>query len=78
MGEETEIIKKQGWFKQLSSTGQLTRFIVYLSAAVPAIVFIVLALVAKAEIIEPITIGNGESNIIIGTWYDYIVFAVIG
>ena len=77
MGEETEIIKKQGWFKQLSSTGQLTRFLVYLSAAVPAIVFIVLALVAFAGVIGHITIENGDTDIIIGAWYDYVVFAAM-
>ena len=74
---EIESVKKPGFIKQLSFTGQLTRFIVYISAAIPAIIFIVLGLLQAASIISPITFGdypNGEF-VILFTWYDYIIFA---
>jgi len=78
---ETEIgnesVKKPGYFKQLSFTGQLTRFIIYLSAAVPAIIFIVLALLGLAGVISPVEIPSGDGVIIIGAWYDFLVFAVL-
>ena len=70
-------MKKQGYFKQLSFTGQLTRFIVYLSAAVPAIIFIILALLVLFNVIGPLEMASGEGKIVIGTWYDYIIFAAL-
>ncbi|RLF32133.1 MAG: type II secretion system F family protein [Thermoplasmata archaeon] len=75
MEEETDIIKKQGLLKQLVLTGQLTRFMVYLSAAIPAVILIVLAVFSLpgVEILKPAKFGS----IIIGTWYDYIVLSVI-
>ena len=66
-----ETIKKPGWFKQMSYTGQLTRFLVYLSAAVPAIIFIILALLVLGNVIGPAYFGN----VVFGTWYDYLIFA---
>jgi len=71
--EEIDIVKKQGLLKKLILTGELTRFFIYLGAAVPAIVFIVLAALGLAGIINPIKIGD----IIIGTWYDYIVLSAV-
>jgi len=68
---EVDSVKKPGFIKQLSFTGQLTRFIVYISAAIPAIIFIILGLLQAANIIGPIRSGD----IILFTWYDYLIFA---
>jgi flagellar protein FlaJ len=73
---EPDIGKTQGLIKHLSLTGQLTRFVVYISAIIPAIIFIFLALFSFFEIIEPIKITIGNSNIIIGTPADFLLIAV--
>ena len=68
-------IKKPSLFKQLSFTGQLTRFIIYLAAAIPAIIFIILALLGLAGVISPVEITSGDGKIVIGAWYDFLIFA---
>jgi len=75
--DDSGIIKKQGFIQNLIQTGQLTRFTVYLSAIVPAIVFIILGVFAFLGVIKPAKIFLGEDFIHLGTWYDFIVFAVI-
>lgn len=77
MTEEMEKNKKQGWIKRLSLTGQLSRFIIYISAIVPAIIFIVLAALGLLGVIDPLEIPSGDSKIVIGAWYDFVVFAVL-
>jgi len=64
--------KKPGLIKNLIFTGQLTRFTIYLIAAVPASIFIVMALLVQLEILGPLTLGP----IIIGTPLDFILFAI--
>ena len=68
---EIESVKKPGFIKQLSFTGQLTRFIVYVSAAIPAIIFIILGLLQAFNQISPITFGDYPKGefIILFTWY---------
>ena len=76
MDKEPDVVKKQGLIKRLTFTKQLTRFIVYLSAAIPAFIFIVFALLAFLGIIESIKIPSGEGYIIIGTPIDFLLIAV--
>jgi len=70
--ETDEIMKKQGIIKRLVFTGQLTRFVVYLSAAIPAIIFIIMALMSAVGLIGVIQIGDVR----IGTSVDFVLFAV--
>jgi len=64
--------KKPGFIKNLIFTGQLTRFTIYLVAAVPAIIFVVLALLVQVGAIGALTLGP----ITIGTPIDFILFAM--
>jgi len=64
--------KKQGMIKNLVLTGQLTRFTIYLIAAVPASVFIVMALLVQLDVIGELVLGP----LTIGTAADFVLFAV--
>jgi flagellar protein FlaJ len=64
-------VKKIGLVKKLIITGQLTRFIVYLAAAIPALFFIVMALLVQIGILHELKIGP----ITIGTTVDFLIFA---
>lgn len=76
MEEETSKMKGPGLFKRLVVTGQLTRFIVYLSAGIPAIIFIFLALFATFGIIQPLRVSTGEGFFILGTAADFFLIAI--
>ena len=76
MEEETSGVKIPSLFKRLVFTGQLTRFIVYLSAAIPAIIFIFLALFAAFGIIQPFKVSTGDSFFILGTPADFLLIAI--
>ena len=65
-------VKKQGMIKKLILTGQLERFTIYLAASVPAIIFLIFALLVQLEIINELTIGP----LTIGTPVDFILFAI--
>ena len=65
-----------GLIKRLTLTGQFTRFVVYLSAAIPAIIFLVLALFGAVGIIEPAIIGEAGEIIYIGTTTDFLLIAI--
>ena len=65
--------EKPGMLKRLVFTGQLTRFTIYLAAAIPATVFIIMALLVQLGIIGPLALGP----IFIGTPLDFILFAVL-
>jgi len=77
MVDEKEMSGSPGLIKRLTITGQLTRFIVYVSAAIPAIVFFVLALFSGLGVIQPARIPSGESFIIFGTWIDFIIIGIM-
>lgn len=77
MDEESDVVKAPGLIKRLTFTGQLTRFIVYLSAAIPAFIFIFFALLSFLEIINPIYISSGDGFIVIGTPVDFLLIAVL-
>lgn len=76
MDEESDVVKTPGLIKRLIFTGQLTRFIVYLLAAIPAIIFVFFALFASLGVIQPVRIPLGEGSIIIGTSVDFLLIAV--
>ena len=63
---------KQGMLKKLMFTGQLTRFTVYLIAAVPATIFIIMALLVQLNVIGELVLGP----IVIGTATDFVLFAM--
>jgi len=67
-----EDVTKKNMFKDLIITGQLTRFTIYLIAAVPATFFIVMALLVQLEVIGELVLGP----IVIGTTTDFVLFAV--
>jgi len=70
--ESKKIMKMPGMFKRLIFTGQLTRLIIYLAAAIPAIIFIFLALFASFGVIKPATFGT----VIIGTAADFLLIGL--
>jgi len=65
-------IKKPGAIKRLIFTGQLTRLTVYLIAAVPAFIFIIMAVLIQIGVLGPLKLGF----ITIGTPVDFILFAL--
>jgi archaeal flagellar protein FlaJ len=69
--------KNIGFFKEFIIAGQLSRLIVYISAIVPAIILVFLAFFELLDIINPLVIDIGGKETIFGTWYDYIVLAII-
>lgn len=76
---ETEIGKKPSLLKRLMITGQLTRFSIYLTAAIPAIILIILALFSFSGAINPIEYDNPmtEAEGQFGTGLDFILLAVL-
>jgi len=76
MEEETSKMKGPGLFKRLVFTGQLTRFIIYLSAGIPAVIFIFLALFAAFGIIQPLRVSTGDGFFVLGTAADFILIAI--
>ena len=71
--DNEEDIKKPGFIKQLTYTGQLNRLIIYIAATVPAGVLFFFGVLALFGAIDPFYFGE----IIIGTWYDYIIIGII-
>jgi len=65
-------MEKPRMLKKLIFTGQLTRFTIYTIAAIPASIFIVLALLVQLDIMGPLVLGD----MTIGTPIDFILFAV--
>lgn len=66
-------MKKPRMLKKLIFTGQLTRLTMYMIAVVPAIIFIILALLVQLDIMGPLVLGGTT----IGTPIDFILFAVL-
>jgi flagellar protein FlaJ len=69
--------QKIGLIKRLKNTGQLNKFIIYLSAAIPAILCIIFAFLVSINVIHPWVISNDSGKIILGTAVDYILLALI-
>jgi len=61
-------MKKPGMLKNLIITGQLTRFTIYLAAAIPATIFIIMALLVQVGVIGPLVLGP----ISIGTLQNFL------
>ena len=70
---EQEIIEKPGLIQKLAVTGRLNLLIVYLSAGVPSIIFLILAVLTYFEILHPLSLGGK----FFGTYVDYIVIALL-
>ena len=75
MDKNIENVSKPNRIKQMKATGELSRFILYISIAFFSIFFIFLAIISTEPlaIIKPLKFGN----IIFGTNIDYLIFAVI-
>jgi len=73
MDNESEHLRKQGLLKRLTYSGQIQRLIVYLASGVPAAILIFLGIIAYLGVINPVYIDN----IVLGVWYDFIIFGVI-
>jgi len=73
MDEKVETITKPGLVKRMQITGQLSRLTIYLSVTFFAVIFAFLAILAFFEVLKPFEF----SGVIIGTFVDYIVIAVI-
>ena len=77
--EKTETIKKPeetekpGAIKRMIISGQLTQITVYISTAIPAAIFLILAVMAQLGTINPLKSGD----VIIGTSVDFLVFAIL-
>ncbi len=74
--KEPEVGKKQGIIKRLTHSGQLTRFIIYIAASIPALIFIFLALFSFLKIINPLSIDLGDNSFIFGTPVDFLLMAI--
>lgn len=74
---ESEVFKKQGLIKRLTFSGPFTRFKVYLSAVIPASIFIFIAIFAALDVFKPMYISSGDQNIILGTPADYLIIAIL-
>lgn len=71
---------KQGFLKRIELTGQLSRLIVYLSAAIPAVICLLLALLSYLPgFISPIYVFNpiAKRQMPIGTPFDFVLIAII-
>lgn len=74
--KESDVDKTQGLIKRLTNSGQLTRFVIYLSASIPALIFVFLAIFSFLKIINPIRIDMGDTYFIIGTPVDFLLIAI--
>jgi hypothetical protein len=64
-------IKKPSFIRNMMLTGQLTRLVVYLAVSVPAIIFVILALLVRIGVLSSLDIGP----VSIGTPSDFLIFA---
>jgi len=71
--EKEESVEKPNLMKRLAITGQLTRFFIYLSASIPTVILIVLAVLTQLEVLHPLKIGDR----VFGTPVDYLVLALL-
>lgn len=74
---KSDAIKKTGFIKGLSMTGQITRLFVYLAATIPAIICIFLAILAFIGAFQPIILPIEDGSIKIGTSIDFLIIGVI-
>ena len=73
MEEESEVMKKPGFIKSMTYSGQLNRLIIYVAVSIPTIILIFLGVLALFGTIQPFTFGE----VVIGIWYDYMILAAI-
>lgn len=76
--EPSNVMKNQSLLRRLTMTGQLSRLMIYLAALIPAIIFIILAVLNYGGVISSLEIKlDATSKILLFTWYDFIIFAII-
>ncbi|MCJ7570758.1 MAG: type II secretion system F family protein [Candidatus Thermoplasmatota archaeon] len=75
MDENKENVSKLSKIKRMTITGELNRFIIYITIAFFVVFFIILAILSTEPLglIKPLKFGN----VILGTNIDYLVLAVI-
>lgn len=73
MEEKQNPVKKPSFLKSLQYSGNLQRIIVYSASGIPAAVLVIFGILALIGIFDPIHLGD----IVIGTWYDFIIIAAI-
>ena len=72
------MMKKQSYLKNLSVTGQLNRFIIYLATFIPLIICIFLGLLALFGVFDPFRINLEDGGfILLFTWYDFIIIGIL-
>ena len=71
-------LREQGLIKRLAITGQFTRFMIYLSALIPLVICVVLAIFASSGVFNALEIKSGGGGIIyLGRWYDFIIIGIV-
>jgi len=71
--KKTEKTEKPNTIKRMIISGQLTQITVYISAAIPAAIFLILAMMAQLGTINPLRSGD----VIVGTSVDFVIFAIL-
>lgn len=71
-------LPKPDFIKKIILSGELTRFTIYLSAIIPSIILIILAVLSLIGLFDPLIITiDKDSYISIGDWYDFVILAII-
>ncbi len=75
--KKNKILNTPTFLKNIIFSGQLKRFLIYLSAFISAVVFLILALLGALGIIYPLKFSlDGSNTIFLFTWYDFVIFAL--
>ncbi len=71
-------LPKPDFIKKIILSGELQRFTVYLSAIIPSIILIILAVLSLIGLFDPLIITiDKDSYISLGDWYDFVILAII-
>jgi flagellar protein FlaJ len=77
--KQDENVPQKNFLKQLMLSGRFSKFTIYLISLVIIIVCIVFAVLSFFGVIPTLEIAQEDgSTIIIGAWYDYLIFAAMG
>lgn len=77
MEKQKNMMRQQSFIKRLVFSGQLEKIVVYLMAGIPSLIFLILGIIAIVGVINPITFQGPLGEVILGTWYDFIIISVI-
>ena len=76
--KKKSFIPQPDFIKKIILTGQLERFIVYLSAVIPSIILVIIAIFSLFGFFDPLIIKISKTSFIsLGNWYDFIILAII-